>query len=173
MAINLGKLNLGGGNKPVGGGTSVYDNTRPTSPVTPVHANTGARDVEQVAADALANATGLVPLAFYSATNASGQMFRAGAAAAISITLPFRAQLRALTVAASAADTGTYTVYRDGVATSGAVSLSADTAETETFPIDAVPFTEGQTLDVRASGVSSANPVEVIAWLSLDTSTVL
>lgn len=165
MALKIPKFP--GGNKPPGGSTA------PAGPGLPTSSVNVSQSVSQIQEADLTTAPGIVPYTFYSLTNASGQMLRPGVAAAISVDLPFRGSIVALVAVASAADSGTYTVYIDGVASAALVTLSASTGEIEIFEQSEHEVAEQQSIDVRASGVSSANPIEVTVYVSVDPSTIL
>lgn len=149
-----------------GGSTGSY--TAPTTVIT------GASVSEQVAISSEAIFTdGLLAFPFYSLTNASGQMLRPGAAAALSIPVPFRGSIVGLSFVASTACSGTYTVHVNTVAQTPKIVVSAGTAATATFPESDFTFAEGSVLDVRATGVATSAVVEIIMYLAQIQSTIL
>lgn len=145
----------------------------PTPSPQPTSTVSVGSSVQTAQDELLETAPGIVPLSFYSPTNAAGQMLRAGVAAAVPVDLPFRGSIVGVAVRASGANTGTYTVYVDGAATAAEVALAAETSNLQTYEKSSFEVAAGQTIDPRISGESGANPVEVIIYISIDPSTIL
>lgn len=154
------------------GGNNPTPNPIPTTPV-PKSVVAVASSVIEEQERTLETPPGVVPFAFYSATNASGQMLRPGIAAAVSVDLPFRGSIVGLAVRCSAANSGTYTVHVDGTATEAAVVLSSDTNGLETYSKDSFEVADLQAVDVRITDESGGNPVEAVLYISVDPSTIL
>jgi len=114
---------------------------------------------------------GIVPLTFYSPTNAAGQMLRS--AAALAVLLPYRGSIVALAFQASVACQGTYTVYINGTATSASLTVSGDTSEYKVWVPGTYGFVEGALVQVTASGVATSAVVEVTVFAVQDPTTVI
>lgn len=154
-------------------GTTRTDTTSDSSGIgtSVVRVETGATVWDAIQAEVITE-PGIVPFSFYSLTNAAGQMLVPGAAAAISLTLPFRGSVIGLTFNASTACSGTYSVYLGGVATDVELIESAATADYQSWPKGTYGFAAGTTLDVRASSVTTSAAVLCTAYVIVDPSQV-
>ena len=116
---------------------------------------------------------GVVTFTFYSLTNATGDMLRPGAATALAVPLPFRGSIIGMTVQASVACSGIYTVELGGTAQVPAVSLNAGTVDYEAWARGTHGFSAGSSLTVTATGVATSAVVEVVVYVTQDPTTIL
>lgn len=157
-----------GGGRPIGRGI-----VGPAPSRTQTTRSAVGKSVIQTQEEDVQTGRGIVPFYFYAAANDSGQMLRPGVAAAISPEVPFRGNIVAIVMAASGADTGTYTVYIDGVASDAEVTLSSATDGYVTFARGTHQIAAGSTIDLRASSVSGVNPIEGTVYVELDPTSVV
>lgn len=115
---------------------------------------------------------GLVPLYFYSTTNATGQWLRPGTGLALSECAAFRGSIAGIAMTAQASCSGTYTAYFNGVATGAALTVSSGTSGQKSFPKGQYDFAAGTKIDIRASGVSTSTNVQVTLYLLSDPNEV-
>lgn len=159
-----GRPSVGGGSSPSGNLSSPGGLDRST-------VYTGASIQDAINADVITE-PGIVAYSFYSLTNAAGAMLRPGAAAAVAPIVPFRGSVIAVSVVASTACSGVYTVYIGGSATGALDTLATATSAYQPFIKGTYILDAGDSISVVASSVATSAAVEVTVYVTHDPSAV-
>lgn len=115
---------------------------------------------------------GIVAYNFYSTANAAAQHLTSGGSA-ISITVPFRGSIIAVTANASAAVSGTYSAYVNGAASGAQATLSTGTAAYSAYIKGDYEVQAGDRVTITASSVSGVAVVNTAIYIVQDPSTVI